>query len=160
MAGVEAGNEGEGRESPPSWSAHDDGIGVLAPSDELPEVSVVAVPAPDEGAAGAAVDDFLVSCEGAAPLAGEAERALGVDEAELVDLVLSPLLFLFPPLWLLWWAGFFFSLGPALIQPSVAASGLALAGVELGADDDEARQLSEADALDMVGVEVKGLTGS
>lgn len=39
-----------------------------------------------------------------------------------------------------------------MIQPSVAASeAAAAAGVEVGGAEDEARQLSEAEALDMMG---------
>ena len=102
VAGVEAGNDGDGRESPPSWSAQLDGIGALALSELLLAPSVVEALAPDDGAAGAALEAFLASCGAALPLAGEADRAPGDGKAEVVLLALGAPLFLFPALWLLW----------------------------------------------------------
>lgn len=110
--------------------------------------------APVEGAAGAELGALvLTSCAPAAPLAGDADLA---PAAGWADLALPPPLLLLPALWLLAaCAGFFFSLGPALIQPSVAGSCAVAGGDELGAFEDEARQLSEADAFDMMGCRVE-----
>lgn len=103
VAGVEAGNDGDGSESPPSWSAQLDGIGALALNELLPVASVVLdVLAPVDGAAGAAALGLASCALAPAPaLAGEADRAPGDDAAGdgvllglgLAEVLLCPLWF-------------------------------------------------------------------